>query len=243
ANHQKKFKKSAKELEIKLENIETMKKTKILPEIKMDALNEESFSGQSVLRAETITVNIGSRKLWEPFKLYLYGGDKAAIIGENGVGKTTLLEKLMKQTDDITIPAKVNIGYFSQHLTILSEEQTIIDNVQSSSNHDESLVRTVLARMHFWGDDVYKKVSILSGGEKVKVALAKLFLSDVNFLILDEPTNFLDIAALEALESLMKNYPGTIVFVTHDRMLVRNVATKIIEIKKLKVTVFDGSYE
>ncbi|MDN8974874.1 ATP-binding cassette domain-containing protein, partial [Staphylococcus aureus] len=88
----------------------------------------------------------------------------------------------------------------------------------STSSQNETLIRTVLARMHFWDEDVYKKVGILSGGEKVKLALAKLFLSEVNMLVLDEPTNFLDIAALEALETLMKSYHGTILFVTHDRM-------------------------
>ena len=121
--------------------------------------------------------------------------------------------------------------------------KSIIENVQSTSSQNETLIRTVLARMHFLEEDVYKKVGILSGGEKVKVALAKLFLSDVNMLVLDEPTNFLDIESLEALETLMKSYHGTILFVTHDRTLVKNIATKIIDIKAGKITVFDGSYE
>src|SRR5690625_1195600 len=168
---------------------------------------------------------------------------RSAIIGKNGSGKTTLLKKLVNQDEGVTIPEKVKIGYFSQHLTILNDGKSIIENVQSTSSQNETLIRTVLARMHFWDEDVYKKVGILSGGEKVKLALAKLFLSDVNMLVLDEPTNFLDIASLEALETLMKSYHGTSLFVTHDRMLIKNIATKIIDRKDGKITVFDGSYE
>ncbi len=243
ANIQKKLRGSAKALETRLEQLDKVDKVKELPEIKMDMLNEEKFTNQSVLRAENVKGEIGGSKLWDPFSLYLYGGDKVAIIGKNGSGKTTLLKKIVKQDEGVTIPEKVKIGYFSQHLTILNDEKSIIENVQSTSSQNETLIRTVLARMHFWDKDVYKKVGILSGGEKVKLALAKLFLSDVNMLVLDEPTNFLDIASLEALETLMKSYHGTILFVTHDRMLVKNIATKIIDIKDGKITVFDGSYE
>lgn len=243
ANIQKKLRGSAKALETRLEQLDKVDKVKELPEIKMDMLNEEKFTNQSVLRAENVKGEIGGRKLWDPFSLYLYGGDKVAIIGKNGSGKTTLLKKIVKQDEGFTIPEKIKIGYFSQHLTILNDEKSIIENVQSTSSQNETLIRTVLARMHFWDEDVYKKVSILSGGEKVKLALAKLFLSDVNMLVLDEPTNFLDIASLEALETLMKSYHGTILFVTHDRMLVKNIATKIIDIKDGKIIVFDGSYE
>lgn len=243
ANIQKKLRGSAKALETRLEQLDRIDKVKELPEIKMDILNKESLTNQSVLRAENIKGEVDGRKLWNPFSLYLYGGDKVAIIGKNGTGKTTLLKKIVERDERIAIPEKVRIGYFSQHLTILDDDKTIIENIQLTSSQDETLIRTVLARMHFWDEDVYKKVSILSGGEKVKVALAKLFLSDVNMLVLDEPTNFLDIESLEALETLMKSYHGTILFVTHDRMLVKNIATKIIDIKDGKITVFDGSYE
>src|SRR5690625_3055680 len=161
----------------------------------MDMLNEENLTNQSVLRAENIKGEIGERKLWEPFSLYLYGGDKVAIIGKNGSGKTTLLKKLVNQDEGVTIPEKVKIGYFSQHLTILNDEKSIIENVKSTSSQNETLIRTVLARMHFWDEADYKKLIILRGDERVKLAKAKLLLSDENILILDDTTNLIDIAS------------------------------------------------
>src|SRR5699024_2870164 len=172
ANIQKKLRSSAKALETRLEKLDKLDKAKELPEIKMDMLNEENLTNQSVLRAEYIKGEIGERKLWEPFSLYLYGGDKVAIVVTNGSGRPALLKKIIKQVEGVTIAEKVKIGYFSQHLTILNDEKSIIENVQSTSSQNETLIRTVLARMYFWDEDVYKKVGILSGGEKVKLALA-----------------------------------------------------------------------
>src|SRR5699024_3200034 len=177
-----------------------------------------------------------------PFNFFVRSGEKVAIVGSNGTGKTTLLKKIIDEGKGITISPTVKIGYFSQHITILKEEKSILENIQQSSKQNETLIRTVLARMHFWNDDVHKNVQVLSGGEKVKVVLAKLFLSEINVLVLDEPTNFLDIESLEALEILIKGYHGTIIFVTHDRMFIRNVATKILEIENKEITVFDGTY-
>jgi len=114
--------------------------------------------------------------------------------------------------------------------------------VQSTSKRGEDLIRTVLARLHFYHDDVYKPVGVLSGGERVKVAFAKLFVSDLNTLVLDEPTNFLDTEAVEALESLLQDYEGTIIFVSHDRQFIEKIATRILEIKKQKIHIFEGSY-
>lgn len=135
------------------------------------------------------------------------------------------------------------MGYFSQNLNILDVEKSIIENVQSSSKQNETLIRTVLARMHFFRDDVYKPVEVLSGGERVKVALAKLFLSDINTLILDEPTNFLDTESVEALESLLKEYEGSVIFVSHDRRFIENIATRILAIRNQKIALFEGTYQ
>ena len=115
-----------------------------------------------------------------------------------------------------------------------------MDNVREGSKQSETMIRTVLARLHFRRDDVYKKVKVLSGGERVKVALAKIFVSDSNTLVLDEPTNFLDIEAMEALEKLLIDYEGTLLFVSHDRMFVEKIANKILEIKDQQIIIRDS---
>lgn len=242
ANKQKKLRKTASAFETRLQQLEEVKKPKEIPAIKMDILNEDIIRNQIIVRAEQVSGKMNHHLLWKPVNFYIRGGDKLAIIGANGTGKTTLIKKIIQEDEGIVISPAVKIGYFSQHLTILNEGKSILENIQLSSKQNETLMRIVLARMHFRDDDVYKKVNVLSGGEKVKVALAKLFLSDVNMLVLDEPTNFLDIESLEAFETLMQSYEGTVIFVTHDRRLVQNIATKILEIDNKKITVFDGTF-
>jgi pleuromutilin/lincosamide/streptogramin A transport system ATP-binding/permease protein len=141
------------------------------------------------------------------------------------------------------ISPSTKMGYFSQNLNIVDVEKSILDNVRSTSKQDETFIRTVLARLHFFRDDVYKIVGVLSGGERVKIALAKLFLSEVNTLILDEPTNFLDVEAASALESLLKEYEGTVIFVSHDRRLIENIATRILYIRNRKIERFEGTFQ
>ena len=243
ANKQKKLRKTASAFETKLEQLKEVEQPRELPPIKMDVINEHALNNKIIIRGEEVSGKIGENLLWYPFNFHVLSGEKTAVIGSNGSGKTTLLEKIIDEGQGISISPVVKIGYFSQHITILKDQISILENVQLSSKQNETMIRTVLARMQFRNDDVYKKVAMLSGGEKVKVALAKLFLSNVNMLLLDEPTNFLDIESLEALETLIKDYRGTVIFVTHDRMFIKNVATKIIELENKEVTVFDGTYE
>jgi len=242
ANKQKKLRKTASAYETKLEQLKEVKKPKELSPIQMNVINEHEIKNKILIRGEELVGKVGDKLLWYPFNFFVRSGEKVAIVGSNGTGKTTLLKKIIDEGKGITISPTVKIGYFSQHITILKEEKSILENIQQSSKQNETLIRTVLARMHFWNDDVHKNVQVLSGGEKVKVVLAKLFLSEINVLVLDEPTNFLDIESLEALEILIKGYHGTIIFVTHDRMFIRNVATKILEIENKEITVFDGTY-
>ena len=214
-----------------------------IPPIQMNLPNEKSFKNQVILRAEEVTGIVEERILWKTANFYMRGGDKLAVIGSNGSGKTTLIKKIINQEAGITISPSIKIGYFAQNLNILANAKTILENVQSTSNHNETLVRTVLARMHFFNEDVYKPVNVLSGGERVKVALTKVFLSDVNTLVLDEPTNYLDVESLEALETLLNEYEGTIIFVSHDRQFIKNIATRILEIQNKELTFFEGTYK
>jgi pleuromutilin/lincosamide/streptogramin A transport system ATP-binding/permease protein len=209
----------------------------------MNLLNEETFKGRTVLRAEGLAGAVGGRTLWHPVSFHVRGGDKIAVIGPNGCGKTTLLKALVRADDGVTVSPSVKIGYFSQHFDILDESRSVLDNVRASSSQDETLIRTVLARLHFFLEDVYKPVGVLSGGERVKAALAKRFVGDVNTLVLDEPTSFLDIESIEAFESLLQEYEGTVLFVSHDRRFIERVANRIFAFEKdRRIRVFDGGY-
>lgn len=239
---QKKLLKTAKAIETRLEKLEKVDRVKEAPPLKMDLPYADTFKDRIILRVQDVKGVIGKRVLWNKTSFYVRGGDKLAIIGPNGCGKTTLIKKIINQEEGITVSPSMKMGYFSQNLNILDVETSILENVKTTSKQDETFIRTVLARLLFFREDVYKKVGVLSGGERVKVALAKLFVSDINTLILDEPTNFLDIEAASALESLLKEYEGTIIFVSHDRRFIENIATGILAIRNKEIEVFEGTY-
>ncbi|MBK3494150.1 ABC-F type ribosomal protection protein [Viridibacillus sp. YIM B01967] len=240
AKKQKKLQKTAKAIETRLEQLEKVEKVRESAAIKMALPNGETVKGKITIRVEGVEGRIGGRMLWQKSNFQIRGGDKLAITGNNGSGKTTLLKKILQQEKGVTISPAVKVGYFSQNLHVLNVEKSILENVSEKSIQDETFIRTVLARLHFKREDVYKKVAILSGGERVKVALARIFVSDVNTLILDEPTNFLDIGAVEAFESLLKEYEGTIIFVSHDRRFVENISTRQLVIENKQIQLFEG---
>jgi pleuromutilin/lincosamide/streptogramin A transport system ATP-binding/permease protein len=243
AKKQKKLQQTVSAMETRLDQLEKVEKTKELPPLKMNLLNEHTIKQKIILRAENLEGRIEGRLLWQKTSFHIRSGDKTAVIGPNGSGKTTFIKKIIQQEEGITVSSSVKIGYFSQNLNILEEEKSILENVQSSSSQSGTLIRTVLARMRFFDSEVFKKVKVLSGGERVKTALAKLFVSDINMLVLDEPTNFLDTEALEALEGLLKEYKGTILFVSHDRQFIQNIADHLIEIRSGALTYFAGNYK
>ena len=171
----------------------------------------------------------------------IYNGSKVALIGDNGAGKTTLLKMILDKSPNINISKKANIGYFSQGLDILDVNKSILDNILECSVYEQVEARNMLARLLFKKEDVYKKVNVLSGGERVKVSLAKILLSDFNILILDEPTNYLDINSIEVLEEALLDYEGTLLFVSHDKRLVQSVADSILYIEDNMINTFDGN--
>ncbi|MBN6188300.1 Vga family ABC-F type ribosomal protection protein [Aneurinibacillus sp. BA2021] len=242
AKKQKKLQQTAKAMETRIEKLEKVEKVKEAAPIRMNLPNEDAVKGRTVLRAVDVPGMIGDRILWEPISFHVRSGDKLAIIGPNGSGKTTLIKKMIHQQDGIALSPSVKIGYFSQNISILDSQRSILENVSITSKQEETVIRTVLARLRFFREDVYKPVRVLSGGERVKVAFAKLFVSDVNTLFLDEPTNFLDMEAVEALESLLTEYEGTVIFVSHDRRFIEHVATRILAIRERKIELFEGSF-
>ncbi|MCG5104903.1 Vga family ABC-F type ribosomal protection protein [Oceanobacillus alkalisoli] len=243
AKKQKKLQQVAKSIETRIEKLERVEKVKELPPIKMTIPNQESLQGRTIIRADAITQAFGKRVLWNEASFQIKAGEKIAVIGENGSGKTTLIKKVINEESGLSISPAVKLGYFSQNLDGLDPQKSILETVMETAIQDESIVRTVLARLHFFRDTVYKQMGVLSGGERVKVALAKLMVSDCNTLILDEPTNFLDIYAMEELGSLLEEYEGTILFVSHDRMFTSQIAERILAIENKEIIDFHGGYE
>lgn len=243
ANKQKKLRKTAKAIETRLDKLEKVDKVKEMAPIKMQLPNEDRIRNRIILRVEELSAKAGKRTLWKDVSFTISGGDKVAIIGPNGSGKTTLIKKLVKEAPGVTHSPAIKIGYFSQNLDILDKEKSILENVSETSSQEETIIRTVLARLRFFRDDVYKKVDILSGGERVKVALAKLLLNDINTLVLDEPTNYLDIEAVEALENLLSDYEGTIIVVSHDRRFIEHLSSRVFSIEDSTLHIVEGDYQ
>ncbi|OLP65293.1 putative ABC transporter ATP-binding protein YheS [Bacillus pumilus] len=243
ANKQKKLQKTAKSMETRMEKLEKVEKVKDIQPIQMIQQTMKEVASRTIFRVHDVDGRAGDKRLWEKANFDIRGGDKMAIIGKNGSGKTTLLQMLVTGHPNISRSEAIQIGYFSQDLSELKLDQSILTNTLDQAIQDEPVVRTVLARLGFRGDDVHKLVGVLSGGERVKTVLAKLLVSEANVLMLDEPTNFLDLPAVEALEGLLQDYPGTVVFVSHDRRLIEQVATRILHVHEGNIEAFDGTYE
>lgn len=205
-------------------------------------------SGNDVLICQSLSKTFGSKELFKSVDLHIKRQERVFIIGENGCGKSTLLKMILgyirRDTGRIIPGAGVKIGYFDQTLAELSSDKTVLDEVWDSYKAmNESEVRRALAAFLFKGEDVFKIMNKLSGGEKARVALLKLMLSGANFLILDEPTNHLDIKSREALESAFDDYDGTLLIVSHDRFFINRLATRIIKLTQNGVQSFSGNYD
>ncbi|MEK5173907.1 ABC-F family ATP-binding cassette domain-containing protein [Heyndrickxia sp. FSL W8-0496] len=177
----------------------------------------------------------------------MQSGDKVALIGPNGIGKSTLIKKLVNDThtsEEIKWGNEVKIGYYDQEQATLNSRESILQEVWTNFPHEEEAkIRTILGNFLFNGEDVFKKISALSGGEKARVALTKLMLEKANVLLLDEPTNHLDLFTKEILETALLNYEGTIFFISHDRYFINKLATRILELHPTGVTNYNGNYD
>lgn len=206
----------------------------------------QTESGKMVLKVRNL--DIGYKNPLAEVSFSLYRGQKLAVIGENGIGKSTLLKTLNgnipKINGDIEYGHNVNIGYFDQQMEFKNTENTVFDDVSEAfPNLTTTQIRTLLGTFLFSGEDVFKKINVLSGGEKSRLQLCKILKKGPNLLLLDEPTNHMDIVGKESLEQILKEYKGTLIFVSHDRYFVNKIADSILEFKNGKVTFFDGNYE
>ncbi|MCI8363440.1 MAG: ABC-F family ATP-binding cassette domain-containing protein [Eubacterium sp.] len=210
-------------------------------------LTPEKTSGNDVLHVDDFSKSFGEKHLFEHISFDIHRGERAAIIGKNGTGKTTLLKILCElETADsgsAKLGTNVEIGYYDQEHNVLHDDKTIFDEIHDDyPDLNNTRIRNVLAAFLFTGDDVYKKISLLSGGEKGRVSLAKLMLSKANFLLLDEPTNHLDIESKEILEEALNQYTGTVLYVSHDRYFINKTATRIMELTEHKLLSYQGNY-
>ena len=236
---------SREKMLLKVERLE--KPEELENEMKLLFSPRES-SGNDVLMAKELGKSYDGKRLFSHGTFSLQKGEHVALIGDNGTGKTTLLKILngLVQADEgeFRLGSKVKIAYYDQEHAVLNMEKTLFDEIQDSyPDMNNTKVRNVLAAFLFTGDEVYKRIQDLSGGEQGRVSLAKLMLSDANFLILDEPTNHLDIQGKEVLEEAIRNYEGTVLYVSHDRYFINKTATRIIELFSNRFDNYIGNYD
>lgn len=210
-------------------------------------LSPEKTSGNDVLFVENFAKSFGNNLLFDRISFEIRRSERVAVIGKNGTGKTTLLKILCEQESADRGTARfgtnVEIGYYDQEHNLLHDDKTIFEEIHDDYpelNHTK--IRNVLAAFLFTGEDVYKKISLLSGGEKGRVSLAKLMLSKANFLLLDEPTNHLDMESKEILEHALNRYTGTVLYVSHDRYFINKTATRILDLTQKKLISYEGDY-
>lgn len=205
-------------------------------------------SGNDVLQVRDLEMGFEDRTLFKNLNLDIYRGEKVALIGPNGAGKSTFFKIIMDEikplAGDVKFGTSVNISYFHQEQKTLNLENTIIDEIWDSNTHlTQTEIRTMLGAFLFSDEDVFKKISSLSGGERARVAILKLILSKANFLLLDEPTNHLDIDSKEVLETAIKNYTGTVFTISHDRYFLNKIADKIVVLSEDGITEYLGNYD
>lgn len=234
---------TVKAMETRLEKLEVKEKPWEQEFAKLDFREAAEVVSRVLVCGKSISKRFGDREIFRDVEFEITKGSKTALIGGNGTGKTTLLKMIMNGSEGIKLANGVKTGYFSQGMDALEENSTILENVMKTSIHPESFVRTILARLLFKRDDIYKKAGLLSGGERVRVCFARILVSEANLIVLDEPTNYLDIYSMEAVENAVKLYEGTVLFVSHDRKLIGSTADRIMVIEDCRIVTFNGSYD
>ncbi len=245
-------------MKTRLEKLEVKTKPKEQPGIKLDFSLTNPPQNKIVISGDKFGFSYGKKVIFDNVGFQILNGVKYAIAGDNGAGKTTLLNEIFKCYEvrksgrepefnkngargGINIVPRAELGYFFQGLENLAPGKTVLENVMEDSVQNETTARTILARLLINGDNVYKKVEVLSGGERIKVSFAKLFVSGANVLLLDEPTNYLDMAAIEALQNILREYEGTVLFVSHDRAFVDRVAQRVLIVKDRGLIEYEGN--
>jgi ATP-binding cassette subfamily F protein 3 len=240
--------KRAESREKMLDKMDVLEKPEEIRDKMKIHLSPRIQSGNDVLAVEGLSMAFGNEMLFEDQSFSIRRGEHVAIIGDNGTGKTTILKIINGLVEPVSgsyrLGSNVTIGYYDQEHHVLHDGKNIFEEISDDyPSLNNTQIRTTLAAFLFTGDDVYKPISQLSGGEKGRVSLAKLMLSEANFLILDEPTNHLDIQSKEILEAAIRGYDGTVLYVSHDRFFINRTATRILELADRRLTEYLGNYD
>lgn len=241
------FFKRAASIQKRLDKIELLDKPEEKTELPLD-FQIKKRSGKDVLKVENLSAIIGDKVLFDGANMHIIYEDKACLMGKNGAGKSTLIKMLLGNSDaelldgSIDLGSSVTIGYLPQEIKFDDENATILDTARKFFEGTETHLRASLAKFLFYGENVFKRVGTLSGGEKVRLKLFELIQKKANFLILDEPTNHIDIDTREMLEEALNEYNGTILFVSHDRYFIDKLAKEIFEIEGEKIHKYLGNY-
>lgn len=230
---------AAKAIESRINDLEEIDKVKEVKPVKFRISETLELHNKQPISGNEIYKSFGDKKIFEDASFQIPLGSKVAITGPNGSGKTTLLHMILNNEKGIQISPKVKIGYFAQNGYKYEQEINVLECLKENSDYNISEIRATIAKIGIGQNVITRKMKTLSGGEIIKVLLCKMLLGNYNILIMDEPNNFLDIASISALESLMKEYKGTIIFVSHDKKLVENVSDIIYDIKDYKLIRID----
>lgn len=240
--------KRARSKEKSLDKVEILDKPESYRKKAKIEFNPTITSGNDVLKLRNVSMGYGERILFKDLNLDIYRGEKVALIGANGIGKSTLFKIIMKEltpySGEIKFGTNVNVSYFHQEQKTLDLNNTIIDEIWNNNpNLTQTSIRSMLGSFLFQGEEVFKQISTLSGGERARIAILKLILSNANLLLLDEPTNHLDIDSKEVLEQALSGYTGTIFTISHDRYFLNTVVDKVLVLDENGITEYLGNYD
>lgn len=206
----------------------------------------QNRSGDDVLKIENLEKSFSGKVIFQKVNLSLNYGEKVALLGKNGSGKSTLIKIILNQDNifdgKLKLGTSIKIGYIPQNIIFEDENKTVLDYFLEGNNFSETEARNKLARYGFRNENVFKKIGKLSGGEKVRIMIIKLIQKDTNFLILDEPTNHIDIDTREILEEALEQYKGTLLFVSHDRFFINKLANRVLNIEDGNIKSYYGNY-
>lgn len=241
------FFKRAKNIEKRLEKMEIIDRVDLNKKSLDLKFNIKKRSGNDVLKLENVEKKFDQKVIFKDANLTLNYGEKAALIGKNGSGKSTLIKMILGQDTnfqgELKLGTSIKIGYISQNIIFEDNEKTVLDYYLEGNNLSETEARSKLAKYGFRQESTFKRIGKLSGGEKVRIILMKLIQKDINFLILDEPTNHIDIDTREILEEALKEYKGTVLFVSHDRFFINAIANRVLNIENYKIKSYYGNYD